>query len=456
MQFGIRRVQPLLGRLELLFMGRSIVRNIVGQSETSIEFPAAIEQKELIFIKLPIRSLTQDARLIGTMLTAQIHAGVFSFANRPANERPGVSLYIDEFQNFVTPDIAELFTEGRKFGVKLTVAHQYRSQLPDYLQASTMTARTKICFQLTPEDGHELAHLFSGGEGEVRPEDIDPHPTAHLLAYGSDNQHAKDLTEWYLRPLLSQKSGQHVEIAVPRNPLDVGIQTNVLGVLTSPNPLHWFSPKEPAPNPVVADPTTYLDALLYNVMTTGNPTLPIPAPIAYGFSNCGTGFYRQLQLSLNKGWLLSSAVTYPEALVVEEPDGSQRWTRRPENGNEQLYHFIFLLRMTMKHLAQEPIGKRSELSHADIASMLTKLPRRAAFVRSGDDVGVMYTNNLPKPLTGDAFAERLQAIYHQTHERYCRPKEEVERALFGNPRNQETLTTPTEEPDTPLRRWEEL
>jgi len=88
--------------------------------------------------------------------------------------------------------------------------------------------------------------------------------------------------------------------------------------------------------------------------------------------------------------------------------------------------------------------------------MLTKLPRRAAFVRSGDDVGVMYTNNLPKPLTGDAFAERLQAIYHQTHERYCRPKEEVERALFGNPRNQETLTTPTEEPDTPLRRWEEL
>src|SRR5205823_6226595 len=120
----------------------------------------AIERKELIFITLPLKTVPQDARLIGTLLMAQIHAAVFSFGNMPQEQRPGVSLYVDEVQNFATPDFSELFTEGRKFGIRVAVAHQYRKQLPSFLQDSAMTARTKVCFQTTPEDGRELAHLF--------------------------------------------------------------------------------------------------------------------------------------------------------------------------------------------------------------------------------------------------------------------------------------------------------
>ncbi len=43
------RVQPLIGRLEALFMGRTLVRNIVGQRQTTIDFRKAIENKEIIF-----------------------------------------------------------------------------------------------------------------------------------------------------------------------------------------------------------------------------------------------------------------------------------------------------------------------------------------------------------------------------------------------------------------------
>src|SRR5258708_38508660 len=38
-----RRVGPLVNRLEALFMGRSLVRNIVGQRKNSIRFRRAIE-----------------------------------------------------------------------------------------------------------------------------------------------------------------------------------------------------------------------------------------------------------------------------------------------------------------------------------------------------------------------------------------------------------------------------
>src|SRR6266852_1246501 len=95
-----RRVQPLIGRLEALFMGRSLVRNIVGQRQNTISFRKIITDRQIAFIKLPVKTITQDARLIGTILLAQISNAVFSFADTPEQQRPGVSLYVDEFQHF--------------------------------------------------------------------------------------------------------------------------------------------------------------------------------------------------------------------------------------------------------------------------------------------------------------------------------------------------------------------
>jgi hypothetical protein len=157
-----QQIDPLVGRLESLFLGSSIIRNIVRR-QSSIDFRRAIENKEIIFIRLPLMTLGQDARLIGTLLLAQIHAAIFSFADLPEAKRPGFSLYIDEVQHFVTQDFNEMHTEGRKFGVRVTIAHQHRSQLPEFLQASTMTAKTKIGFRPTTLDSREMAHLYLTG-----------------------------------------------------------------------------------------------------------------------------------------------------------------------------------------------------------------------------------------------------------------------------------------------------
>lgn len=179
----MQQVAPLINRLEALFMGRSLVRNIVGQRQTTIDFRKAIENREIIFIKLPLKTMA-DARLIGTMLIAQIHAALFSFADIPLEQRPGFCLFVDEFQNFATPDFAEMFSEGRKFGVRVVLAHQYRNQLPAYLQDSTMTARTKAIFQVTPDDANELSKLFPQAEAQVQPSDLEADIIKHLLSKG--------------------------------------------------------------------------------------------------------------------------------------------------------------------------------------------------------------------------------------------------------------------------------
>src|SRR5205823_13768861 len=41
-----QRVQPLVNRLHALFTGNSLVRNILGQPRTTINFRKAIEQKQ--------------------------------------------------------------------------------------------------------------------------------------------------------------------------------------------------------------------------------------------------------------------------------------------------------------------------------------------------------------------------------------------------------------------------
>jgi hypothetical protein len=395
-----RRVQPLLGRLEALFMGRGLVRNIVGQKVNSIDFRKAIEEKQIILIKLPIKQLKQDARLVGTLLLSQISNAVFSFANVPESQRPGVSLYVDEFQHFATPDFSELLTEGRKFGVRVTVAHQYRNQLPAFLQDSTLTARSKICFQLTTEDSREMSHLFPSSHTTIKPEDVIEHPVHYMLTHQSNDAAIQAFTDMYLHPLHGMKRG------AGRIEIELRDKAPRLSDI-------WNGGR--SPNPKVTDPTWQLDQLLYQAMATQTAMLPIPPEIVIGFSNCGQGFFIQAMRLHAGSSCLQPGFRFPPTI-----------NRIPETGTEQLHHFLYHLRVVMQRLAVYPIGKATTTTPADVAKMLNQLPRRAAFVRSGDTTGVVYTQDTPQGMDPTTYADVYGYIQDQTRQTYCHPKTEVE------------------------------
>ena len=137
------QTDPLVTRINR-FVRSPIAGNIIGQSKTTIDFISAIEQKQILLIRLPIKTLPEDASLIGTMLIAQIQSDIFSFGDLPLEKRPSFSLFVEEFQHFATSDFAEMFTEGRKFGSRVFVAHQFIKHLTPYLLEATNSARTKI------------------------------------------------------------------------------------------------------------------------------------------------------------------------------------------------------------------------------------------------------------------------------------------------------------------------
>jgi hypothetical protein len=420
-----RRVEPLVNRLEALFMGRSLVRNIVGQAQTSINFRRAIENNEIILIKLPIKTLPQDARLIGTILIAQIYAAVFSFADLPLHKRPGFSLFVDEFQHFVTMDFGEMFTEGRKFGSRLTLAHQLRGQLRgevgDIVKAATKSAYTKIVFRTTDDDAHDIAEHFISTQTTVRKEDIEPHPVRHLLTYGHKDATVTRFIDQYLRPVsLLPKRFEiaHWEESYGMAEFSTGVVLSAFGL--------FLKPQE---RPVVDNPLPYLEPLLYDVQVSQDPTLEIPFEVLLGFSDCGVGYYQVLDKSSVE------AIEELLMLIPWEEQETKPQNRRLQGKREQgikALEFITLLRFTMRTLATDPLGQKHTESKAEVVQRIIQLPNRQALAKIGTVVHHIRTLDLPANpfnLPPSGLMKRQSVIKDQTRARYCTPKHQVEQEI---------------------------
>lgn len=204
---GERRTETyaLTNRLSK-FLSVPYVKNIVSQQKNTLDFQRAILEQEVLFICLPYKRMKGFASLVGTILLAQLHAATFAFGEVDWDQRPGYSLYIDEFQNFATSDFAELYKEGRKFGVRITVAHQDRQDLLPENRSATLTASTIVSFQPTPHDALEIAPVFFDSSLKLRPERFyaDILPRLRLHAHG-------DVQEYFRRFVfpLQKKGSKH-------------------------------------------------------------------------------------------------------------------------------------------------------------------------------------------------------------------------------------------------------
>ena len=67
-------------------------------------------------------------------------------------------LYADEFQSFATDSFALILSEARKYGLTLTLAHQYLDQLPDQLRSAVFgNAGSIVACRSGAEDAAILA-----------------------------------------------------------------------------------------------------------------------------------------------------------------------------------------------------------------------------------------------------------------------------------------------------------
>ena len=107
-----------------------ILRNIIWQVESSFKIDEVMQQWKVLLVNLSKGKIWEiNSQLLGLIMVSKIKQAALARAKMPPEERRDFFLYIDEFQNYVTPSIESILSEARKYRLWLIIAHQYIEQL---------------------------------------------------------------------------------------------------------------------------------------------------------------------------------------------------------------------------------------------------------------------------------------------------------------------------------------
>ena len=138
------------------------MKRFLGIKENSLNLTEAVENNKIVVVNLArSKHLSHDnARLFGSLLVSQFfEAALQRKKDRSGNDPKPYYLYLDEFQNFVSIDIADMLDEVRKFGLFLILAHQRFGQIdPNLIDAILTNCKIKAIFGgLRVDDARRMA-----------------------------------------------------------------------------------------------------------------------------------------------------------------------------------------------------------------------------------------------------------------------------------------------------------
>jgi len=155
-------ISPILNKVGQ-FLSSPVIRNIVGQPKSSIDFRKIMDDGNILLVKLAKGMIGEDnAALLGAMIITQIQLASMTRADIAESERKDFYLYVDEFQNFATESFQTILSESRKYHLSLTLANQYMDQLiPEVRDAIFGNVNTLITFRVGGSDAEVLEKEFS-------------------------------------------------------------------------------------------------------------------------------------------------------------------------------------------------------------------------------------------------------------------------------------------------------
>ena len=149
------------------FVTEKLMRNIIGQSKSSFNFREVMDKKKILLVNLSKGKIGEEnSNFLGLILVPRILIAAMSRVDVPEADRPDFYLYVDEFQNFATPDFIQILSEARKYRLNLTVANQFIGQLDETIKNAVFgNVGTSILFRVGADDAEylekQLAPYFS-------------------------------------------------------------------------------------------------------------------------------------------------------------------------------------------------------------------------------------------------------------------------------------------------------
>jgi len=144
------------------FIEDATLRRMIGQKRSGVPFEQVMDEGKILLVNLAKGKIgEQNALFIGSLILSGIMQAAFKRGALPPSRRRDFFMYIDEVQNFATPTLATMLSEGRKFGVVLTIANQYLHQLnAQILEAVFGNIGSILAFRLGIQDVGALGMEF--------------------------------------------------------------------------------------------------------------------------------------------------------------------------------------------------------------------------------------------------------------------------------------------------------
>lgn len=170
-KFQAEAIAPVLNKVGA-FTANPIIRNVIGQPKSTFNVREMMDEGKILIVNLSKGLLGEDnSGILGSFLVTKIQLAAMSRSDIPnIEDRRPFYLYVDEFQNFATDSFATILSEARKYGLNLTVANQYISQMSDTVRGAVFgNVGTMISFRVSADDAPILSKQF---EPQFEPNDL--------------------------------------------------------------------------------------------------------------------------------------------------------------------------------------------------------------------------------------------------------------------------------------------
>lgn len=140
-------------------LAHPVIKRVLIENKEEVFLRKAMDEGKIILVNLAKGHIGEDAALLlGSLFISSVSAAAFSRADTAEISRVPFMLYMDEFHNFTTLALVNMFSELRKFKVGMILAHQYLDQLDiEIRQAILGNVGTIASFRIGTGDALHLS-----------------------------------------------------------------------------------------------------------------------------------------------------------------------------------------------------------------------------------------------------------------------------------------------------------
>ncbi len=373
-----------------------LLRVALCQRSHAVAFDQLFRHR-LLLLNLSKAALGADgANFLGAICLTQLWAAI-QRVGRP--EKP-VYLFLDEVHNYAIPTLADMLSEGAKFGLHVVAATQYLHRVPPRIQAALLgNVDVWLLFTLGVEDMDEAWKIVHGESHGWTPQDLVDGLRPHEVAMATSGGLVKLETRPSPAPDPQAKDLKGVVVASSRRyaqPEDSEASPWLVEQETVELLLSALSTEPMTREELLSEaalPASRLDGALGACVTAGDLERD-PTDEKYRLTPRGTFHLQALEVRRNEGAdhteLLADGLTPLESLrpritaqggVLPQPDGVFEWNGQTYNVEVETSNLVKHPEQVVRNLRKALAAQRPCLfvvPDRDSAGRLFQILSRAA------------------------------------------------------------------------------